>query len=279
MTPTETEVIDAPEVTAEPLALQLVEQTNSLAIVDEETKQRAGEIILEAKARIRVLETLRKEEKAKILEAGRDCDSRWNARMAPYQVLVEDLAPKLADYLDAERKRAEEAQRIANEAAEKERLRIEALARENERKAQEAREAEEKARRDAEAARAAGDAAAAKAAEAEAAKMAKAAERQEAKADLQTAQAATVPVFVPPPPAAVAGMSAARPWKATCTDLEALLQAAVNHADPTLRAICRGMLKIEFSQQAGNRQAAMTKTAVKVPGVTFAQETSLRGRG
>ena len=107
----------------------------------------------------------------------------------------------------------------------------------------------------------------------------KKAEKLEAKADMQTAQAATVPILAAPAPAAVAGMSAARPWKATCTDLEALLQAAVNSPDPTLRAICRGMLKVEFSQQAGNRQAAATKTAVKVPGVVFAQETSLRGAG
>jgi len=275
----DTAVIE-PEVTeVEPLALQIAERANSLQIVDAETMQMSASITSEAKARIKTLEALRVEEKAGILAAGKSCDERWKARQAPYLALVAELEPKQRQYLDAERKKAEEAARIAHEAAEKERLRIEALARENERKAQIAREAEEKARRDAEAAAAAGDEAARKAAELLAEKARKDAEAKEAKADMQTQQAATVPAYVPPPPVAVSGLSAARPWKATCTDLEALLLAAVTGVDPTIKALARGMLKIEFSQQAGNRQAAATKTAIKVPGVSFSQETQVRGRG
>lgn len=236
---------------SDPLALELYEQSKSIAVIySDEDLQFAADIYKAADTRVKGFEALRVEEKKKILEAGRDCDERWNKRKEPYAAILQKIKPAMETYLDAKRKAEEERARLANEAAEKERVRLQNLAAENERKAEEAR--------------AAGDD--------------KKAERLEAKADGQAMMAATVPVVATPDAQRIVGLAAARPWKATCTSLEKLIAAAFTDADPVVRNIARSMLKIEFSQIDGNRQASKTKTTITIPGVVFSQGIQVRGR-
>jgi hypothetical protein len=246
---------------AEPLAVYveqeraavspLMQEVEALQVVDAASMERAADYTAEAKRRIKVIEEKFAGPKKSAHAAWKGIVALETEALALYQLVVAKLTPKQTRYLDEQRRLAEEAARIANEKAEKERLRLAAQA--------------EADRQAATAAAEAGDT--------------KTAEKLEARADAKEARAEVVPVYVPPPVVAPAGMSAARPWKAACIDLEALLLAAVTDPDANVQAIARGMLKIEFSVQAGNRQAAQTKNLIRVPGVVFAQETSLRQSG
>lgn len=226
----------------------LLVTVQALAVTDRDALAKSLEYTAEAKRRIKIIVE-------KFAKPKKDAHAAWKGivaleteALALYERVVAVLTPKQTRFLEDERRAVEEAARIANEKAEAERKRQEALAAENLRKAEEARQAGE---------------------DAKAAKL-------EAKAEAQQEKAATVPAYVPAEPAKVAGASVPRPWKATCTDLEALLVAAVTDPDQARRAIARGMLKVEFSQQAGNRQAQQTKNLVAIPGVVFAQTTEIR---
>lgn len=263
----------------ETVATLIADEAARIAVVDHESATIAAGFDSRAAAAYKAIEA----ERVSWVKPLNEQVDRLNGKFMPLLKSIKEtraiVAKRIAAWQDEERRRQEEAARIANELAEKERKRQEALAAENLRKAEEARQAEERARREAEEAIRAGDAAAAKVAQAAADKLAREAAAKEARAAEQEEKAATAPVFVAQAPAKVEGLATARPWKATCTNLEELLVAAVTHPDTAVRAIARGMLKVEFSQQAGNRQASATKSAVKVPGVVFAQETSVRQVG
>lgn len=263
----------------ESLAVAIESAAAGIVVRDAEGAAFAADFDRRAKAAADEIEAARLEITEPLNAVLKIVNGRAKPLLARIDAARKSVKNSIAAWHDAERRRAEEAARIANEKAEAERRRQEALAAENLRKAEEARQAEERARREAEEAKARGDAEAARAAEAEAKRKAADAARQEERAAAQEQKAATVPAYAPVAPTAPAGMSAARPWRATCTDLEALLVAAVTHQDAAVRAIARGMLKVEFSQQAGNRQAQATKNLVAVPGVVFGQETSVRQSG
>lgn len=253
---TTAEIVLAPEAehaiaNQQTIAGMIAEEAARIIVTDAGTAQIAADWDAKAAAAHKTIEA----ERVSWVRPLNDQVARFNGHFKPLLEQIETarrlIRHKVVAWHEAERKRAEEAQRLKNEKAEQERRRQEALAAENLRKAEEAR--------------AAGDAAKA--------------EKYEAKAEAQEEKAATVPVYTVAAPTAPAGMSTSRAWKATCTDIEALLLCAVTDPDLTRRAIARGMLKVEFSQQGGNRQAQATKTLVQIPGVVFAQETSVRQRG
>lgn len=207
-----------------------------LTIVDDETYKAGGSFLIEIATRRKELERIRDHLLAPVKEAKRRIDDFIGAPLAALTGAETTLRGRMADYRAKREAEATEARRKALEEAE-------------------ARAAQERAAA-LEAERAAREAAAAAKTEAEIAQAARAlAASQDAVRVASVVRPMAAPVQAPPK---VAGIGSRMNWSAECTDLRALLAAALEK--PELLAF------VQVNGQALNAHARAVKDAFAVPG-------------